>query len=294
MTPPDPLAAAGYAIRSPIAAGAFSQVNRAHHRGSGVDFAIKTFKTRKGGKQVPGMQAIERELAALRVLQAESHPNLANLIEVVESRQEVHAVLQYCGGGSLGRKLQMLKSRGEHFDEHGTAHVVAQVAAGLTCMHRMGVTHRDVKPENIVYSDSLMEVVKLVDFGFATCQQGRLNTTCGSPCYMAPELVKRVAYFGPPVDVWALGALAFELLHNSPAFKGESIAQLNGRIRKGSHEAFAPGLSQTMRAVVDAMLDTTASSRETAESVSRVLRANYALPAAVSDNSLPSVTHNVV
>eukprot|EP00966_Prymnesium_polylepis_P023407 538870-Prymnesium_polylepis.1 len=109
----------------------------------------------------------------------------------------------------------------------------AQLCSALVHMHGMGVTHRDVKPENILFVDSSLVRVKLCDFGFAIrCGERRLRTVCGSPQYMAPELSRREPYHGPPVDVWALCAVVYEMLHGKAAFRGSSMEQLGIRIMR--------------------------------------------------------------
>ena len=118
-------------------------------------------------------------------------------------------------------------------DEYGREldRIAAQVGSGLMHCHSLNVVHRDVKPGNVIFVDSSHSAVRLVDFGFAAFVDGnrRLRTMCGSPAYMAPELVLGRPYLGPPVDVWALGALVYELLHNKPAFRGESMTAVRAR-----------------------------------------------------------------
>jgi serine/threonine protein kinase len=72
----------------------------------------------------------------------------------------------------------------------------------LEC-HRQNISHRDLKMENVLYTNE--KSVKLIDFGFAISSNGPLKTFCGTPTYMAPELVRKTEYFGPSVDKWALG-----------------------------------------------------------------------------------------
>ena len=80
-------------------------------------------------------------------------------------------------------------------------------------MHSLGVAHRDIKPDNLVFTGGDRTLIKIVDFGFAASWKAdsgakRLRTVLGTPAYMAPELVKKQPYLGPPVDVWALGTVS--------------------------------------------------------------------------------------
>lgn len=170
--------------------------------------------------------ALRNELEVLSALQAENHPHIANLYDIHEGAQATHAVLQYCSGGSVHRHLRSLR-HGSGLAEPAVATMTHQAALGLAHLHALGACHRDVKPENVLYSDASRSAVKLCDFGFAIMCRGRkLRSTCGSPAYMAPELSSHEAYLGPPVDCWALGCFAFEVLHGCPAFRAETIDDL--------------------------------------------------------------------
>jgi len=131
----------------------------------------------------------------------------------------------------------------------------------------VGIAHRDIKPENVLFSDLSQTQVKLCDFGFAiACGNRRVRTVCGSPQYMAPELVSRSreAYFGWAVDMWAFGALVYELLEGKPAFRGNSMEQLNMRILRASHEAFTAATPPAARNLIKSLVQLEAPSRRLA------------------------------
>ena len=146
-------------------------------------------------------------------------------------------------------------------------------------MHSIGVTHRDVKPDNVIFVDRTKSTIKLVDFGFAANhkERGRLRTVCGSPAYMAREIVSGKPYLGPPVDVWALGNFVYELLHSKPAFRAESITQLNNRIRRANFAHFNPGITKRAHNFVKRSLTVDVNERPTAATLTRVLVEGYKL-----------------
>ena len=88
-------------------------------------------------------------------------------------------------------------------------------------MHQRNVTHRDIKLENILLDETRTRV-KLIDFGFSTCipHEKKVKIFCGTPSYMAPELVRKSEYDGRQVDMWALGVLLYALLSGTFPFKG--------------------------------------------------------------------------
>jgi len=252
MSSADPLMQHGYQTLGPIAAGAFSQIARARNTASRREVAVKTFNKAKVAKEPHLGTAMKNELDVLMRLQTAHHPSVANIIAVLDSKSCVHAVLEYCGGGSLQRQLQT-RGHNSGLREYEAMAAAAQLCSALAHMHGMGIAHRDVKPENILFVDSTLARVKLCDFGFAiACRDRRLRTVCGSPQYMAPELSQRERspYYGPPVDVWALCAVVYEMLHGKAAFRGSSMEQLGIRIMRVSHESFGPEASAAARGFI--------------------------------------------
>lgn len=269
----DALKQHGYVTQSPIAAGAFSTIIRAKQPSSGREVAVKTFMTRaRAGKAAADMKDVRQEVDALTRLQPSAHTHIANLLETFEGEYELHAILEYCGGGSVSKFLQA-QGHGIGLGERVAASLTAQVGCALAHMHGLSVTHRDIKPDNLIFSDRTHSTVRLVDFGFAALCDGsrRLKTVCGSPAYMAPEIIRHMPYLGPPVDVWALGALLFELLHNKIAFRGETMAQLHARIRKGAHSPFAPETSAKAKGIVKKALTVDVEQRAAASVIARSL-----------------------
>jgi len=251
----DPLAQHGYKLLGPIAAGSFSQVQRARHNASGVEVAVKSFNKAKYQKAPHLAASMRHELLTLKTLQSGRHPAIANMIQCCETSTLAHCILEYCAGGSLARKMQrnILKRVGLAEAEAGA--ISHQIASALQHMHTCGIAHRDIKPENILFTDGRTSRVKICDFGFAkACLDKRLKTVCGSPMYMAPEVNGREAYDAPPVDVWALGCLIFELIHAKPCYRGATLEQLAIRILRASHEPFDATVSPAAKGLVKGML----------------------------------------
>ena len=280
--PKDALLAIGYQTIGPIAAGAFTMVTRARHVESGKEVAVKTFLMRTKGGRRPDTEGVKSELSCLAKLRPSAHPHVANLIETHESTYETHAILHLCGGGSLLRHLQSQR-HGTGLEEPTVASYVSQIASALAHMHDLGVTHRDVKPGNVVFDDTKRTTVRLVDFGFAKAHRvpppesadgpagatvlRKFKTICGTPAYMAPELVRGGMYFGPPVDCWALGVFLFELLHNRSPFRAATIPDLNVCIMKGNHQPFAKFVTGPMKSLIKKALAVDVADRLSAKDI---------------------------
>lgn len=278
----DPLLLHGYQTLSPIANGAFSQIVRARHLSTQREVAVKTFHKAKyfqqGNEHLA--KAMENELHVLKHLQQYSHPTIANILDVVDDPTSVRAMLEYCGGGSL-KRLMAKKGVGSNMCrsfglELPMCHSIAfQIATALAFIHGLGVVHRDLKPDNVLFVDDAHERVKLCDFGFAVaCGNKRVRTVCGTPQYMAPEiagasLARREPYLGGPCDIWAFGALVFEMLEGKTAFRGSSMEQLNMRIVRASHEAHSAQSPPPARSLIKKALEIEPLARLTAHEAVR-------------------------
>jgi MAP/microtubule affinity-regulating kinase len=127
--------------------------------------------------------------------------------------------MEHVSGGSLHGYLKSKPSR--QMAEPEAKYLFKQVLQAINYCHSRCITHRDIKLENILLNEEKNHV-KLIDFGFSTCipVEKKVKLFCGTPSYMAPEIVSKREYLGPPADVWALGILFYALLCGKFPFKG--------------------------------------------------------------------------
>uniref|UniRef100_A0A668UK80 Protein kinase domain-containing protein n=1 Tax=Oreochromis aureus TaxID=47969 RepID=A0A668UK80_OREAU len=214
-----------YDIKALIGRGSFSRVVRVEHRATHQPFAIKMMEV----EAPEGREVCDSELA---VLQRVSHANVIQLVEVFQFPQRVYMVLELATGGEL---LDRVVSRG-HFTERDATQAIQMILAALVYLHNLGITHRDLKPENLLYyhpgADSRLLVT---DFGLsAFAKSWSLRTTCGTPEYMAPEVLLRRPY-SCAVDMWALGVIAYILLSGTVPFEDDSRTRLYRSIVRGKY-----------------------------------------------------------
>lgn len=232
-----------YDIKALIGRGSFSRVVRVEHRATRQPFAIKMMEVEAPG----GREVCASELA---VLQRVSHSNVIQLIEVFQFPRRVYMVLELATGGEL---LDRVVSRG-HFTERDATQALQMVLAGVGYLHNLGITHRDLKPENLLYyhpgADSRLLVT---DFGLATFgsvsgpdrndggdptgagdKTWFLRTTCGTPEYLAPEVLLRRPY-SCAVDMWAVGVITYIVLSGSMPFEDDSRTRLYRSIVRGKY-----------------------------------------------------------
>jgi MAP/microtubule affinity-regulating kinase len=160
-----------------------------------------------------------------KIMERLDHPNIAKLYEAFESQKQVFIFMEYVNGGSLHGYLKTKPNR--QMQESEAKFLWSQVLKGIDYCHSRNVCHRDVKLENILL-DETKSVARLIDFGFSTCipHERKVKMFCGTPSYMAPEIVSRTEYSGAPADIWALGVLLFALLCGKFPFKGANDKEL--------------------------------------------------------------------
>ncbi|GLD54520.1 serine/threonine-protein kinase H1-like protein [Lates japonicus] len=277
----DPRVTARYDIKALIGRGSFSRVVRVEHRATRQPFAIKMMEV----EAPEGREVCTSELA---VVQRVSHANVIQLIEVFQFPQRVYMVLELATGGEL---LERVVSRG-HFTERDATQALRMVLAGVGYLHNLGITHRDLKPENLLYyhpgADSRLLVT---DFGLATFggtgkgsevsdtdiserreQTGSerswfLRTTCGTPEYMAPEVLLRRPY-SCAVDMWALGVITYIMLSGSMPFEDDSRTRLYRSIVRGKYSFHGdpwPSVSNLAKDFIQRLLVLDSATRLTAD-----------------------------
>ena len=142
----------------------------------------------------------------------------------------------------------------------------------LQYCHKRSIAHRDIKLENILLDEN--KNVKLIDFGFSTCipNDKKIKMFCGTPSYMAPEIVLKSEYAGPPADIWASAVLLFALLNGCFPFRGSTDKELYRRIQRGQFEMQNLSVSDDFMILIKKMLDVDASLRPTSD---EVLQSNW-------------------
>ncbi|KAK7106865.1 serine/threonine-protein kinase 33-like [Littorina saxatilis] len=225
-----------YDVGNKIGQGNFGKVYEATHRSTGVKWAIKSINKEKAGSSA--IKLVEREVA---ILKSVNHPHVIHLNEVIESPKRMYLVMEMCLGGELADVLK------EHkwFCEADTKTIIQRLAGAISYLHKHGIVHRDLKLENILMGQNPDNVddrlhVKVTDFGLSVVKGGvtpdnMLEDFCGTPIYMAPEILDNKAY-SQQCDVWALGIIMYTLLCGYPPFRAKEEAALYDLIREANVE----------------------------------------------------------
>lgn len=204
-----------YHIRQVVGDGNFAVVRVCYSRASRKEFAVKIIdKAKCQGKE----HMIESEIS---ILSAIEHPNIIQLEEVFDFPGEKYLVMEYVQGGDLFDAI----AADIKYSESVARDMIHDLADALQYLHDRMVCHRDIKPENLLVIDRhTTKSLKLADFGLAVAVREPLFTVCGTPTYVAPEILAETGY-GVKVDVWAIGVIMYILLCGYPPFSSRTNNQ---------------------------------------------------------------------
>lgn len=228
-----------YVLGQTLGEGEFGKVRMGWKKEGGVQVAVKLIRRESLGSNPSRLPKIHREIAILRKLQ---HPNIVRLHEMVETERHIGIILEYASGGELFDYIL----RHRFLKDNAARRLFAQLVSGVGYLHKKGIVHRDLKLENLLLDRNRNIII--TDFGFANTfnpndelsdeieynltnkdfveranlsiqdneghRRGDLmQTSCGSPCYAAPELVVSDSlYTGRKVDVWSCGVILVRLI----------------------------------------------------------------------------------
>ncbi|XP_049625885.1 calcium/calmodulin-dependent protein kinase type 1G [Suncus etruscus] len=213
-----------------LGSGAFSEVFLVRQRVTGKLFALKCIKKSPAFRD----SNLENEIAVLRRIK---HENIVTLEDIYESSTHYYLVMQLVSGGEL---FDRILERGV-YTEHDASLVIRQVLSAVQYLHENGIVHRDLKPENLLYlTPEENSRIMITDFGLSKMEQsGVMSTACGTPGYVAPEVLAQKPY-SKAVDCWSIGVITYILLCGYPPFYEETESKLFEKIKEGYYEFESP------------------------------------------------------
>ncbi|KAH6810556.1 SOS3-interacting protein 1 [Perilla frutescens var. frutescens] len=237
-----------YELGRLLGKGTFAKVYYGRCVRTGQSVAIKVIDKKKIMK-VGIVDQIKREISIMRMVK---HPHIVHLHEVMATKTKIYFVMEYAKGGELFNKV----SKGKLEEDVARKYFVQLINAVELC-HSRGVYHRDLKPENILLDEN--DNLKVSDFGLSAlteCRRsdGLLHTTCGTPAYVAPEIIERNGYDGIGADIWSCGVVLFVLLAGYLPFHASNLMEMYRKIGKAEYK-FPSWFSPRIRRLVSKMLD---------------------------------------
>ncbi|KAL0542652.1 hypothetical protein IC582_017725 [Cucumis melo] len=238
-----------YELGRTLGEGSFAKVKFARNCETGENVAIKILDKENILKHKMIGQ-IKREISTMKLIR---HPNVIRMYEVMASKTKIYIVLEFVTGGELFDKISC-KGR---LKEDEARKYFQQLINAVDYCHSRGVCHRDLKPENLLLDAS--GVLKISDFGLSALPQqvrddGLLHTTCGTPNYVAPEVIDNKGYFGAKADLWSCGVILFVLMAGYLPFEESNLMQLYKKIFKADFTC-PPWFSSSAKKLIKRILD---------------------------------------
>jgi 5'-AMP-activated protein kinase catalytic alpha subunit len=247
-----------YELGRMLGQGTFAKVYHGRNLASSQSVAIKVIDKEKV-LRVGMIDQIKREISVMRLVR---HPNVVQLHEVMASKSKIYFAMEYVRGGELFARV----ARGR-LKEDVARRYFHQLIGAVDFCHSRGVYHRDLKPENLLVDEH--GNLKVSDFGLSAlkeCQKqdGLLHTTCGTPAYVAPEIISKKGYDGAKADIWSCGVILFVLLAGYLPFHDSNLMEMYRRINRGDVK-YPQWFSSDLRRFMSKLLDPNPNTRITIE-----------------------------
>ncbi|BFZ14462.1 hypothetical protein BsWGS_17501 [Bradybaena similaris] len=252
-----------YDVSALVGTGNFAVVMECKEKRTNRKYALKIINKEfcKGKEEL-----IDNEV---RILRCVNHANIIRLVEDYSNQHQIFYIMELVKGGDL---YDAISASGK-YTEQDSSDMLYNLVSALQYLHALSIVHRDVKPENILIKqhEDGTKSLKLGDFGLAAEVRGHLYAVCGTPTYVAPEVIAETGY-GLKIDVWSAGVIAYILLCGFPPFSSEHEDQeeLFDLIMTGNYEFPSPywdDISAPAKNVIAAMLEVDPDLRLTATQV---------------------------
>ncbi|KAG8073225.1 hypothetical protein GUJ93_ZPchr0006g43246 [Zizania palustris] len=233
-----------YQLLEKLGEGSFAKVFRATHLPTGAVVAVKEISLDKITDYVRG--SILEETSILSTV---SHPNILHLVETIQEEERLCLILEYCDGGDLdGYRTKGGKDMDARLPVATARDFGRQLAEGLKMLRGRSIVHRDLKPQNLLLSTNGDAItLKIGDFGFAKSlmHENLAATMCGTPLYMAPEIMLSEKY-DAKADLWSIGVILFQLVTGTLPFNGSNIFKLRQNILESNGIKFPPEIKDDL------------------------------------------------
>jgi serine/threonine protein kinase len=213
------------ALSATVGTGTFGRVRVAQHRPSKQWCALKILKK----SEIIRLKQVEHIKSEVKILSSVSHPFIVNLLGHMQDERRLYMLLEYVPGGEL---FSHLRRDGRFGNDHARFYA-AQIVLAFEYLHSFNIVYRDLKPENLLLTAK--GNIKITDFGFAKIVEDRTYTLCGTPEYLAPEIIQSKGH-SKGADWWASGILVYEMLAGYPPFYDDTPFGIYQKIMAGKFD----------------------------------------------------------
>ena len=238
-----------------IGVGSYSFVTLVQHIKTQQTFACKVV-SRQMLTEMGVLSMFEQEL---RLLSSFNHPNIIKTFEIFYEKEYIYVIMEYCKNGDLASYTRYIRI----LPDNQIRAILHQMLSALVYLHTKKIAHRDIKLENILIDETF--TAKLCDFGISRENPDGhlLETFCGSPLYIPPEVIMGTPYDGTKADIWSLGVTIYFLTVGHMPFEDESEARLFKKISK-SPISYPATILPELKVIIEQMLAKDPSQRKSA------------------------------
>ncbi|ANB50738.1 putative serine/threonine protein kinase [Powai lake megavirus] len=257
-----------------LGSGGFSKVYLGIDIDTGENVAIKKIPLKQD--KISSQELMNKLSIEIEIMQKLDHPNIVKYYDVYKNNKYWFIIMEYCNAGTLGKVIEyneMSSKNDIHFDREENSHYyLHQLVNALEYIINLGYIHRDIKPLNVLLSSENNDwdgknygvneklIVKLADFGlakeFTKCENELMKSLCGSPAYMAPEiLLNPNAAYDSKIDIWSFGVIMYQLLFGKHPNRAQNINHLkelleNKRIEFNYNKNFSKQCYNLLKSVL--------------------------------------------
>jgi len=223
-----------YELKEELGKGSFSVVHRAISKATKEEVAIKVIQKSLVAVDDKTKKRLATEVEILRKV---NHPNIIPLKDIIDTTDKLYLVMELVSGGELFDKIV---EKG-FYSEKEAASVVRKVISAIQYLHSINIAHRDLKPENLLLKKGDDTHVMISDFGLSRIlgEDSLMSTACGTPYYVAPEILKANPYT-KDVDMWSIGVITYFLLAGFPPFMGDNLPEIVEQIVNADYSFPSP------------------------------------------------------
>lgn len=254
-----------YQLRKLLGRGSFAKVYYGSCLEDQSNVAVKVIDKTSALNGNLMEELLIREVSAMRRLN--DHPNILKLYEVLATKSKIYLVMELAPGGDLFSKILQ---RGQ-MSESLARNYFHQLISAIKFCHENGVTHRDIKPQNLLLDQN--GNLKVSDFGLSALPQqlkdGLLHTACGTPAYTAPEILYRKGYDGAKADAWSCGVILYVFLVGSIPYDDSNIPTMYRAIHRRAYD-MPDSVSKPARNIIYRLLDPNPSTRLSIEELMKL------------------------
>ncbi|EPS69418.1 hypothetical protein M569_05348, partial [Genlisea aurea] len=253
-----------YELGKVLGCGAFAKVYHGREIATGRSVAVKVIQKSRLNNNANLIAGITREISIMRRLR---HQHVVKLYEVLATKTKIYFVMEFVKGGELFAKV----AKDGRFSEGQSRKYFQQLISAVSHCHSRGIYHRDLKPENLLLDEN--GDLKVSDFGLSALSDqirsdGLLHTLCGTPAYVAPDVLAKKGYDGAKIDVWSCGVVLFVITAGYLPFHDSNLMNMYNKIYKGVYRV-PKWISPSLKFLLSRLLDTDSTTRITIDEIKR-------------------------